>query len=63
MNCNAEAYKRIEAARKLLASNGFISERENTKVEQRVKRWIRDSGLKPAELLGKGGSNERRVHT
>lgn len=59
MNCNAEAYKRVEAARKLLASNGFISERENTKVEQRVKRWIRDSEHKPAELLEQGESDER----
>lgn len=57
MKCNAEAYKRIEAARKLLVANGFISERENTKVEQRVKRWIRDSGHKPAEF--KGGNDER----
>lgn len=57
MKCNAEAYKRVEAARKLLVANEFISERENTKVEQRIKRWIRDSGKKPAEFKGEG--NER----
>ena len=57
MNCNADAYKRVEAARKLLVSNGFISGRENTKVEQRVKRWIRDSGNKPTDF--KGEDDER----
>lgn len=50
MKCNAEAVKRIQDARKMLAGLGFISERENTKVEQRIKRWIRNSGQKPAEL-------------
>ena len=50
MKCNEAAVKCINDARKILVSAGFISERENTKVEQRVKRWIRDSGQKPAEL-------------
>lgn len=50
MNCNAEAVKRIENARKMLRSLEFISERENTKVEQRIKRWIRASGQKPTEM-------------
>ncbi len=51
MNCNADAYRRIEAARKLLTANGFISGRENAKVEQRIKRWIREAGLKPSEVM------------
>ncbi len=50
MKCTAEAVKRVEDARKMLAGMGFITERENTKVTQRVKRWIREAGYKPAEL-------------
>jgi len=50
MKCNEEAVKRINDARKMLAVMGFISDRENTKVAQRVKRWIRDSGYNPADL-------------
>ena len=50
MKCNAEAFKRIEEARKLLLGGEFITGRENTKVQQRVKTWIRDSGKNPAEI-------------
>jgi len=50
VKCNAEAYQRVDAARKLLLAGGFISERENTKVLQRFKRWIRGAGFKPDEL-------------
>lgn len=50
MKCDTVAVNRVEGARKMLVGQGFLSEREDRKVQQRIKRWIRDSGQKPAEL-------------
>ena len=50
MNCNVNAYKKVEAARKLLLGGELLSERENKKVSQRIRNWIREAGLKPEEL-------------
>lgn len=59
MRCNAEAFKRVDAARKLLLETGFLSPRENTKVEQRIRRWVRDSGLKPDEIKREASDEQR----
>ena len=51
MKCNADAFRRMDVARKQLLAGGFISDRENSKITQRINHWIRDSGQKPNELL------------
>jgi len=50
MKCTKDTFDRVEAARKLLASNGFISERENPKVARRIKQWVRESGKQPSDF-------------